>query len=171
MALKVIGAGFGRTGTLSLKYALEHLGFNKCYHNTEILSYYPHHVETWMEARAGKDVDWDKLFKGYQASVDFPASLFYKELLAYYPEAKVILTYRDPDRWYESTFKTIYSQRVSVLLSQHSDTESRISSVPKSNFVDYFIKYQDQLIWDGLFNGQFEDKAYAIEVFNKNIRE
>ena len=110
MPLKVIGAGFGRTGTLSLKVALEQLGFTKCYHMTEVFAK-PDHVKLWDAAARGEPVDWEALFRGYQATVDWPGCNFYQEYIRLYPEAKVILTLRDPDRWYDSARQTIYQQQ------------------------------------------------------------
>src|SRR3712207_228473 len=110
MAIEVIGAGFGRTGTMSLKVALEELGFGPCYHMIELFGH-PEHVELWETASQGKPVDWEKLFSGYRATTDWPACSFYGELMQRYPNAKVILTVRDPDRWYESTYNTIYGMR------------------------------------------------------------
>ncbi len=101
MALDVIGAGLGRTGTLSLKAALEELGLGKCYHMTEVLAH-PESVPVWDAAARGQPVDWDELFDGYRATVDWPGCSFYRELLDRYPDAKVILSVRDPERWYES---------------------------------------------------------------------
>lgn len=69
MSLKVVGAGFGRTGTLSLKFALEKIGFAKCYHMMEVRQQ-PAHRKLWQDAHQGKPVNWDALFEGYQASVD-----------------------------------------------------------------------------------------------------
>ena len=108
--LKVIGAGYGRTGTKSLKTALEKLGYGKCYHMEELLST-PEHVKYWKDAMEGKPVNWEELFGqyGYQSAVDFPTSLYYKELAAYYPEAKVILSIRDAEKWYKSVYQTIYT--------------------------------------------------------------
>ena len=77
--MKVIGAGFGRTGTLSLKIALEVLGFGKCYHMKSVIKR-PRHIRAWLNAGRGKPIDWDFLFKHFNATVDFPASLFYDEL-------------------------------------------------------------------------------------------
>ena len=107
MALRVIGAGIGRTGTTSLKVALEHLGFGKCYHMQE-LARHPEHVSTWVNAEKGEKVDWDALFQGFQSAVDLPTYAFYSELMAYYPEARVVLTTREPESWYESASKTIF---------------------------------------------------------------
>ena len=96
MPLEVIGAGLGRTGTLSLKVALEELGFGPCYHMIELFGH-PEHVELWEAASEGKPVDWEGLFGGYRATTDWPACSFYRELMQRYPDARVILTVRDPD--------------------------------------------------------------------------
>jgi hypothetical protein len=110
VSLKVIGAGFGRTGTQSLQVALEELGFTRCYHMTEVFAH-PEHAAAWSAARRGESVDWDTLFAGYQAAVDWPPCAFYQELLDRFPDAKVILTVRDADKWYESALQTIYYAR------------------------------------------------------------
>jgi hypothetical protein len=106
MALKVIGTGMGRTGTHSLKLALEELGFSKCYHMEDLLNR-PADIIYWEDAYAGKSINWDELFSGYQAAVDIPTFMFYKELLLKYPEAKFIHTTRDPESWYKSFGDTI----------------------------------------------------------------
>jgi hypothetical protein len=106
--VKVIGAGFGRTGTMSLKVALEALGFGPCCQMIELFEN-PEHVKRWEAAVRGEPVDWEELFAGYRATVDWPEAAFYKELSERYPEAKVILTVRDPERWYESARNTIFT--------------------------------------------------------------
>src|SRR3954447_22922607 len=108
MALTVIGAGFGRTGTLSLKAALEQLGLGPCYHMRTAIEH-PEHVPMWESAARGERVDWDRLLDGYRATVDWPGTAFYEQLMRVYPDAKVILTVRDPDRWYDSARTSIYS--------------------------------------------------------------
>lgn len=107
MTLSVIGAGFGRTGTLSLKLALEQLGFAPCHHMTEVFAN-PDQAATWLAAARGEAVDWDSLLEGYKASVDWPSCHFWRELAAHYPDAKVILSTRDARRWYESISNTIF---------------------------------------------------------------
>lgn len=107
MTLDVIGAGFGRTGTASLKAALERLGFDRCYHMYEVYAH-PEHAAVWLRANAGEAVDWDVLFDGYRSTVDWPACTFWRELLAAAPNAKVVLSVRPSDRWYESFHETIY---------------------------------------------------------------
>ncbi len=107
MALKVVGAGFGRTGTLSLKNALEKLGFGPCYHMFEVIER-PDHIALWHRLAFGGSIDWDLLFKDYQSTVDWPAARYWREIAAHYPEAKVLLSLRDPESWYRSVTDTIY---------------------------------------------------------------
>src|SRR3954447_19994514 len=109
MALQVIGAGFGRTGTHSLKVALEMLGYNKCYHMAEVFEH-PEDAPVWQAGAHGQPVDWDALFDGYAAGVDWPIAAFRRELMAYFPDAKIILTVRDADNWYDSASKTIFAE-------------------------------------------------------------
>ena len=110
--LVVIGAGFGRTGTSSLQEALEILGLGPCYHMREVYKD-PNGVDKWdkvgLVIRENKSavVDWESIFFGYKSAVDLPASTHYKELMEYYPEAKVILTVRDEEKWYKSMMDTI----------------------------------------------------------------
>ena len=106
MALEVIGAGWGRTGMESLKKALEKLGFGKCYHAFELVKD-GKRIAYWEQLARGEKPDFEKLFEGYRSAVDFPAAMFYKKLVEQYPDAKVILSYRDPEKWYESARKTI----------------------------------------------------------------
>jgi hypothetical protein len=110
MTLKVIGAGYGRTGTMSLKLALEQLGFGPCYHMVEVFKN-PQAPLWWIEAAEGRP-DWEKIFAGYNATVDWPNATFYKELAEAYPEAKVILTVRDPESWFKSTQATIFARDI-----------------------------------------------------------
>lgn len=107
MTLSVIGAGFGRTGTLSLKFALEQLGLAPCHHMMEVFAN-PEQAPIWLSAAKGEAVDWDNLLSSYKASVDWPSCHFWRELAAYYPDAKVILSTRDPERWYKSISGTIF---------------------------------------------------------------
>jgi len=107
MALKIIGSGLGRTGTLSLKRALEQLGFGPCHHMLEVFQH-PESVPLWVAAGEGRP-DWDAIFAGYQASVDYPGCKFWRELAAHYSDAKVIHTVRDPDAWFDSTQATIFA--------------------------------------------------------------
>ncbi len=113
MALKVIGAGFGRTGTASLKIALERLLGGPCYHMSEVLGN-PGHVDLWLDAAAGKP-DWEAIFGGYVASVDYPACSFWRQLADAYPDARILLSVRDAERWFQSTQETIFSTTLQSL--------------------------------------------------------
>lgn len=113
MTLKVIGAGFGRTGTASLKIALETLLGAPCYHMSEVLGK-PGHVDMWLEAAAGKP-DWEAIFGAYAATVDFPVCSFWREVAEAYPDAKILLSVRDAERWYQSTQETIFSETLQGL--------------------------------------------------------
>jgi hypothetical protein len=110
MALQVIGAGMPRTGTLSLKTALEQLGFSPCHHMTEVFAH-PEQWPYWDRVGDGLTVEWEDIFGPYRATTDAPGCYFYRELAERYPDAKVVLTERDPDKWYESMAATIFSAR------------------------------------------------------------
>jgi hypothetical protein len=167
MAIKVIGAGFGRTGTLSLKLALEQLGFGKCYHMAELLEN-PQHVHFWEQANQGKPVDWEALFQGYQATVDYPGYRHYKQLMQYYPEAKVLLSIRDPEKWYESSYNTIYQAAPS--LGQKIQMALKLPFSPRLRKLLRVFKMAGG-VWKGDFAGKFEDKAFALEVFHRHNEE
>ena len=106
MVLKVVGAGFGRTGTLSLKLALEQLGFGPCHHMEEVLKDAPRQVPLWSAAAEGRP-DWEAIFRGFNSTVDWPTAGFWREIAAAYPGSKVILTVRNAERWYQSYSDTI----------------------------------------------------------------
>jgi sulfotransferase family protein len=165
--LEVIGAGFGRTGTNSLKLALERLGFNRCGHMIDVIEH-PERFALWQEAlrrtHAGGPVDWDALFAGYKATVDWPSVSFWRELAAFYPEAKVILSVRDPDHWYDSVRETIWPRS-----SAEGAGEPGADMPPE--YVDLHRRVVDLLepiIWQGTFGGRFRDRAAAIDVFQRH---
>ena len=108
MTLKVIGLGMGRTGTLSLKLALEKLGYGPCYHMEDLIRQ-PENIIYWEEIKKWGTTDWGKLFGSYQSAVDFPVIACYQQLLEKYPDAKIILTVRDENAWYESASRTIFN--------------------------------------------------------------
>jgi hypothetical protein len=167
--VKVIGAGFGRTGTWSLKAALEELGFGPCYHMTEVFAH-PGHADFWLSAWRKEPVDWEGVLGGYEATVDWPACTFYEELMERNPDAKVILSVRDPERWYESVRNTIYE--LSVIIPRHPIY--RIGYKLVSIFVfrgSGNLDLAGEIIWQGTFDGRFEDKDYAIEVFERHNAE
>ena len=158
--IKVIGAGFGRTGTLSLKFALEKLGFGPCYHMKEIV-WRLSHLKLWYNTSRGDPMNWNRLLKGFGSAVDYPVSLFYSELEKKYPKVKFILTIRDFDGWYESTKNTIYT--VPTILPGWF----MMIAYP----IRIFIEMQNKLIWVNLFKNNFEDKEFARTVYYKHIED
>ena len=154
MTLKVIGAGYGRNGTLSLKHALEKLGFDKCYHMMEVVQERGDDV-AWLELARGGAIDFDHVFAGYQASVDWPSCNFWREQLAWSPDAKVILSERDPEKWYASIMNTIYPMSLAVQKSKDPLMQRRSEMV-------------FAVIWDGLFDGRMDDKDHVIDVYLKH---
>jgi Sulfotransferase domain len=162
VGLEVIGAGFGRTGTMSMKVALEELGFGPCYHMSEVFEN-PEHVEQWEAARERR-ADWEELFRGYRATVDWPGAAFYEELMQRYPDAKVILAVRGPERWYESVRGTIYN--VQSVASSPVLTLSGLF-VPRIKQLRRVARMSSKLAWEDVFGGRFEERGYAIGVFER----
>ena len=124
--MKVIGAGLGRTGTMSLKFALEHLDFGPCYHMIEFMAHIPEHLPLWTNVIEGHP-DWDAVFDGYASTVDYPGCTYWWQLVAKWPEAKVILTLRDPDSWFESAHETVLSSRMRLMGSTIVGCSARAS--------------------------------------------
>ena len=107
MGLDVIGVGWGRTGTLSTKLALERLGFGPCHHMIEVFGSGDKHVRAWRAVARDEPVDLDELYAGYRAAVDWPTVAFWRRMLDAHPDAKVLLTERDPSAWHDSFAATI----------------------------------------------------------------
>jgi hypothetical protein len=121
------------------------------------LMQHPEYVPQWQAAADGEPVDWDVVFRGYRATVDWPAAYFWRELTAHYPEAKVLLTVRDPERWYESFYNTIYAA---------------LTTPPPDNqpFPPRQVMGQ-KLMLEKTFGGRFEDRAFAIGVYERHNEE
>jgi len=107
MTVQVIGCGVGRTGTYSLKLAIERLGLGPCHHMEEVARNQPVQLPLWRAATRG-NADWEAIYDGYGSAVDWPTAAFFRELSQAYPQAKFVLTTRDPQRWAESFSETIY---------------------------------------------------------------
>ncbi len=107
MAIQVIGTGVGRTGTYSLKLAINQLDLGPCHHMEEVILNMPVNVPLWVDAVAGNP-DWNALYDGYPSAVDWPTAGFFEELYEAYPSAKFILTHRSPESWADSFGATIY---------------------------------------------------------------
>ncbi|MCD6031922.1 MAG: sulfotransferase family protein [Thermomicrobiales bacterium] len=171
--LAVIGAGLGRTGTLSLHAALERLGYAPCDHMTNNFTH-PERFALWLDAarrkRGGEPIDWRPLFAGYRATLDWPGAFFWRELTAAHPDAKVILTIRDPERWYDSARATIYA----ASRAREEDLSTRLLAKlltwldPRAG---HGFRTVQETVWDGTFGGQFADRDAALRIFAAHNRE
>ncbi len=150
--MKIIGAGFSRTGTYSLKHALQTLGYDPCYHGEEIFQR-PDDVKIWMKALQ-QEPDWRALFDGYLAGLDSPICFFWREIRATFPDAKVILTKREPDDWYESLEASLYQ---AMMNPERAPKEIRGA-----------LNMARAIVLDYIFNGKFKDRRYAIEVYTRH---
>ncbi|WP_181871258.1 sulfotransferase family protein [Sphaerisporangium album] len=162
--LTVIGAGFPRTGTTSLKAALDRLGFGPCYHMFEVIAH-PEHTDRWLPVAQGDPVDWEAVFEGYRSAVDWPAAYFWRELADAYPDAKVILTVRDPRRWYTS-FRTLITRprggpgepgETSPMMTPMIRMRPVLEMLGKSTFGD-----------EWRFGEHVPDEEDAVRVFNSH---
>jgi len=156
MGLKIIGAGYGRTGTYSMKLALERLGFGPCYHMKEVLTN-PEAPQQWNKAAHGEHIDWDKVFSGYQSGVDWPLCHFWKPLSERYTDAFVLLTVRNAEDWYESMTNTIF---------RHLTTP-----MPDMEPMKTWAKMVRKIVVTETFGDRIEDKDHVIRVFKRNIEE
>jgi hypothetical protein len=163
MSIEIIGAGFGRTGTASLKIALEKLGYDKCYHMSELIQN-PEKIGYWETLQKGGEPDWEDLFAGYKATVDFPGCLWYKQMMKKYPDAKVILTVRDPEKWYKSAYDTIYQAGptgMKIVLQVVALFSKKVNNMLR------VFTFAQKTCWKEMFQDRFEDKQYAMDRFNK----
>jgi hypothetical protein len=157
--MKLIGAGFGRTGTMSLKAALEQIDHGPCFHMIDLIKgAMP--LEPWKAAAEGKDVDFEAALEGWESTIDWPACTYWERLIEIWPDEKVLLTVRDPDTWYESCLNSIHEAaergRRGELGGDHPPPPEVMAVI-------------NGMIWDGTFKGRFEeDREFAIDVFNRH---
>ena len=152
--LLVIGAGFGRTGTTSLKAALERLGCGPCYHMQTAMTR-PGHSRFWLHAQRNRDADFVGFLRGYRAAIDWPTCEFHRELMAGFPDAKVVLTTRPAGAWYESVRATLWE--IDRAMPRWLPSSIR--------------RMHDELIWNGRFGGRFLDRDHAIAVYEAHVVE
>lgn len=153
MALQVIGAGLGRNATFSMKFALEHLGFGPCHHMSEVFADGRRQIPLWIEAAQGKP-DWDAIFDGFAACTDYPSASFWRELADYYPDAKIVLTTRDPDSWFDSVTETIFSDEMMGSL-KGSPAEAMMNGA----------------IFDHFAGGDIRDRAFMTDWYVKRNQQ
>ena len=158
MTLSVIGSGFGRTGTMSLKNALEQLGFGPCHHMEEVFEH-PEQVPHWEAVAAGKDVDWKSVFEGYRSQIDWPGAHVWRELAAAYPEAKVVHSIRPEASWWNSFSKTI-----GKFFANYKD-------MPLPPHVSAMADAMMEVIVRQTFNGQFTDQTTALAAYRRRTEQ
>jgi Sulfotransferase domain len=167
--MKVIGAGLPRTATLSQKIALEMLGLGPCYHMVNVLADLDE-VPRWRDAFEG-DPDWRQIFDGFQSTVDWPASFFHHQLMATYPEAKVLLSVRDSEAWERSMRETIWGVFYSDSLTRHLSS-ARANVDPEWN--SYLELMKEMWRRSGLMpDGEATDAATmrsAMERYHEEVK-
>jgi hypothetical protein len=158
VVLEVIGAGFGRTGTHSLKLALEVLGFGPCHHMFEIRQS-ADQLEVWKAiARTGSG-DWHAALSGFKSLVDWPGVKYWKELAQAFPAAKIILTYRDPKSWYQSFAETIVrANRAGLYHDPDPHTRGMAELV-------------DEVVFKQTFDNRPEDENHATAVYLRHMAD
>lgn len=165
--LEIIGAGFPRTGTASMKAALERLGFGPTYHMYEVLTH-PDHINRWLPVASGIGGDWDRVFRGYVSTQDWPASHFWLELAEAYPKAKVILTVRDPHAWYRS-MRMLMSVSARML-DEAAREATRPSAAAILELMSPLLTRIGQVHFgnDWKFGNDLPDKDLALEAFQQH---
>jgi len=157
-SLLVIGSGFGRTGTKSLKEALEQLGFGPCHHMHENIER-PELVSHWQNVAAGKPVDWKEVFAGYRSQVDWPGAHVWRELSVAFPDAKVIHSVRPEEVWWNSFSKTI---------GKLGNTYQQMQLPPHiRNMTDAAF----EMIGRQTFDGKMADRDTALAVYNLRTQQ
>ncbi len=155
MPLEIIGAGFGRTGTNSLKLALEHLGFGPCHHMFEVRDH-PELLPDWQAATRGETVDWDMVFQGYRSQVDWPGARYWRELARHFPEARVILSVRDPDAWFDSVQTTI----APFVAARGSHSSPHLNAIAEMGYEAIVVQ---------VFDDRMSERDYATRIFREHI--
>lgn len=155
--LEVIGAGFGRTGTNSLREALQILGFDPCHH-MYALHEHPETLTDWEAIAAGATPDWDKMFADFRAQVDWPGACYWRDLSEHFPNAKVILSTRDPEGWHKSMMKTV----IPTLYA---------GGTRETDWLNRLSEHNRVTIGERVFGGKSRDPAQAISVYEAHVAE
>ncbi len=161
----VLGAGLSRTGTFSLKAALEELGFGPCLHGFDFLGD-PERIRDWIAThRRPESADWDALLGGFGSAVDLPVAIFWREICAHYPDLKVVLSVRDEDAWYDSVTQTVFRwalpshPRIRRIGGRFLQATSRW--LPPYPAMGY------EVVIEGLYKGRL-DRAGALQVYRQH---
>jgi Sulfotransferase domain len=164
--VKAIGVGFGRTGTMSLKAALERLGAGPCFHMIDLImgERRDRDLASWMAVANGEAVDWHDVFDGWEATVDWPACARWREIADAFPDAPVLLNVRPFEPWYRSMKNTIRAAKTTPPEQLQHDANRPLPNPLLWGVID-------KLIWEGDFQGRFEDEAWVREMFDARIAE
>lgn len=155
MGLEIIGPGFGRTGTNSLKVALEALGFGPCHHMFEVRDN-PDALPVWEAAARGEPMDWGDVFRDYRSQVDWPGARYWRELARRFPDARVVLTVRDPDDWFDSVQATI----MPLLAARGTHPSPHVNRI--ADMAHETVAVQ-------VFGDRMADRDHAIRVFRDHV--
>ena len=166
--MQVIGVGFARTGTTSLKSALQALDLGPCYHMMDVMSD-PRRIRQWLAIGRGAPPDWDQVFAGYRSAVDWPVAAYWRELATAYPEAKLVLTVRDPQSWYESVRRTIFRQVIDPPRGPRTLGFRLLAAVSPN--LRAFLAMTDACIQQPIFDGRVTDRQHALAVFERHVEE
>ena len=156
-----------RTGTLTQKVALEMLGFGPCYHMVDVLADLDQ-ARLWQRALDG-EAPWERIFAGFNSTVDWPGGYFYRELMAVYPEAKVLLSVREPQAWERSMRETVWAVR-------HGESLVRLLSSAQAHVNPQwrgFLEMIDRLVWEGegTFASGHAEPQQLIDTMIRHNRE
>lgn len=162
MTLTVIGVGLGQTGTHSLSAALEILGFGECFHADKMLERVDvRAAQAWLDIAEGRPAKWNDIFRGYRSIASFPAWALYKEMLAQFPDARVVLTVRDREQWFNDINAGDYA-------AFKADPRWLFWFSPVKRVMR---KLEDLLILDRKYHHKLHDKQHALNVFEEHVRE
>ncbi|MGP0100621.1 MAG: sulfotransferase family protein [Solirubrobacteraceae bacterium] len=159
MSIELIGAGLPRTGTLTQKLALEELGLSPCYHWVNLIADLDQ-VELWDRAMDGQ-APWEEIFEDHRSTADWPGGYFYRELMDFYPDAKVLLSVREPESWERSFRETIWTMC-------HGETVMPLLSRARAQVDPRWKRYLalvDRMFWgpQGTFAAGHAEPAQLIE--------
>ena len=165
--MKLIGAGMPRTGTLTQKVALEMLGIGPCYHMVDVLADLDQ-AKLWQRALDG-EAPWEQIFDGFNSTVDWPGGYFYRELIDVYPDAKVLLSAREPHAWERSMRETVWAVR-------HGESLVRLLSSAQAHVNPQwrgFLEMIDRLVWEGegTFASGHAEPQQLIDTMIRHNRE
>ena len=162
--MKVLGVGFGRSGTMSLKAALEELGAGPCLHMIDLIRN-NELIPPWQDAAIEGKVDFDRMFAGFESTIDWPGCTFWRELIDYYPDTPVLLNYREFDGWYKSVKNTIVAVREASQKDELKPDANRPAPPPE------LWQVIGTLIYERDFQGKFEDEDWMRDMYYARIEE